>query len=170
MTCVACTRLVVLNMWRRNKNTLTVLGKWNKMPFYIYINIRHMRNHRTLNHLCNNLEVKERGSIYWYFMLENMQWKILWRVTFKDVYHCLFGTIEQSWKDRRESSLYSNWFHWMQDTHVPPLSVLYVHHVLTLSCRSGLAPDPRRSSTTFRWPLKLAMFRDVQPSCIIEWV
>ena len=42
--------------------------------------------------------------------------------------------------------------------------------VLTLSCRSGLASAPRRSSTTFWWPLKLACSSAVQPSCMVEWV
>ena len=41
---------------------------------------------------------------------------------------------------------------------------------LTLSCRSGLASAPRRSSTTFWWPLKPACSSAVSPSCMVESV
>ena len=44
------------------------------------------------------------------------------------------------------------------------------HPVLTLFCRSGLAPAPRSSSTTLWWPLKLACFNAVKPSCMVKWM
>ena len=54
--------------------------------------------------------------------------------------------------------------------HLPLLS-FYLHTtVLTLSCMSGFAPAPSRSSTTLWWPSKLAAFSAVDPSCIVEWV
>ena len=40
----------------------------------------------------------------------------------------------------------------------------------TLSCRSGFAPAPRRSSTTLWWPLKLAVLSAVWPSCMAKSV
>ena len=45
--------------------------------------------------------------------------------------------------------------------HHPLLSFYMYTTVLTLSCRSGLAPAPSRSSTTLWWPLKLAVLSAV---------
>ena len=42
--------------------------------------------------------------------------------------------------------------------------------VLTLFCRSVLAPARRSSFTTLWWPLKLARFSAVSPFCIVEWM
>ena len=50
------------------------------------------------------------------------------------------------------------------------LSYALSHPVLTLSWRSGLAPAPSRSSTTFWWPSLLATCSAVQQFCTVEWV
>ena len=42
--------------------------------------------------------------------------------------------------------------------------------VLTLSCRSGLAPALESSSTTLWWPLELACTSAILPFCMIKWV
>ena len=61
----------------------------------------------------------------------------------------VFGTVRcMTNQDRRELH-YGSWFHTMQD--VPPsITQVYIHTsgILTLSCMSGLAPAPSRSSTT----------------------
>ena len=62
----------------------------------------------------------------------------------------------------------SLWLLVSQDTSCT--TYVYIHTTVpTLSCRSGFAPAPSRSSTTLWWPLLLALFRAVQPSCMVEW-